>query len=293
MHGCSRPAATSSMRHWHRQTRHRIYVTNEGKEVKVNRLYEEAGLLEDGTIMVDPENPVPNPHLGPLERRVSITFEEGLAMDTVDQEAMSYWFTEPAQGWQTEKRRLRKAEGVPVDDDFDEFRHAASSTSGRKALENVTRGDILPGTVVEQLLHHGLRVDVGCEADALVPMRGIQLWKSAAAKGCLPNVGDRIEVRVVSVAGDPLFRFPLVAAPLDEALASVIPSAEEYTPALDLRDVPVSRYEEVAKMSGRESTFGTQNVLVVPDDMDVLSGKEDFVLSEEDVLLFDSIVSDL
>lgn len=277
----------------------------------MNKLYDEAGLgaSDADSILVDPTNPVPHPELGPLERRVSITFEEGLALDTIDKEAMQYWFTEPAQGWQTEKRRLRKARGVPVDDSFDEFRHGvstsgatdassssrtfpiSSSTSGRNALTNTSKGDILPGTVVEQLLHHGLRVDVGYEADALVPMRGIELWKAAAASGCLPGIGDRVEVRVVSVNEDPLFRFPLVVAPVDEALAAIIPSAEEYKPSLDLRDVPISRYEEVAKLSGRE--YSTQNVLVMPDDADELPSKEELVLSDEDIQLFDSIVSDL
>eukprot|EP00889_Picochlorum_renovo_P006604 jgi/Picre1/33634/NNA_001114.t1 len=65
---------------------------------------------------LDPENPVPNPELGPLERRVSVTFEEGLALDTVDKEAMEYWFTEPPQGWSTEKRILKKVQGFPVDE---------------------------------------------------------------------------------------------------------------------------------------------------------------------------------
>lgn len=283
-----RYSGSVSSTYTHRNMRTRLRVTNEGREVKLNKLYEEAGVSLEDHVVVDPENPVPNPELGPLERRVSITFEEGLAMDTIDKEAMAYWFTEPPQGWQTEKRKLRKARGVPVDESFDEFRHGRSDVSGRKALGEFRRGDILPGTVVEQLLHHGLRVDVGCEADALIPMRGIELWRKTA----VPAIGDRVEVRVVMINDDPLFRFPLVVAPMDEALAAAIPSAEEYKPALDLRDVPISRYEEVARKSGRE--YGSQKVLVMPDHVtDVVPTKEDIVISDDEIHLFDSIVEDL
>ncbi len=273
----------------HRRLYSRLNVTNEGREVKLNKLYEEAGLTLEDHVVVDPENPVPNPELGPLERRVSITFEEGLNLETIDKEAMHYWFTEPPQGWQTEKRKLRKAHGVPVDESFDEFRHTGSDVSGRRALGDVRKGDILQGIVVEQLLHHGLRVDVGCVADALIPMRGIELWRSVT----VPDIGDRVEVRVVMTSEDPLFRFPLVAAPMDEALAAAIPSVEGYKPSLDLRDVPISRYEEVARLSGRE--YGSQKVLVMPDDqlMGRVSEKEEFVISDEEIHLFDAIVEDV
>jgi hypothetical protein len=120
-------------------------------------------------------------------------------------------------------------------------------------------------------------------------MRGIETWKAAA----VPEVGDRVEVRVVATNDDPLFRFPLVAAPMDEGLAGAIPSAEEYRPSLDLRDVPISRYEEVARLSGRE--YGSQKVLVMPDNQvtNRVSEKEEFVISDEEIQLFDSIMDDL
>lgn len=52
--------------------------------------------LEDPDyIWVDPDNPIPHPELGPLERRVSLHYEEALFMDEVDPEAMQYWFTCP------------------------------------------------------------------------------------------------------------------------------------------------------------------------------------------------------
>lgn len=35
---------------------------------------------------------------GPLERRVSTTFEEGLLSDHIEPDAMEYWFTEPEGG---------------------------------------------------------------------------------------------------------------------------------------------------------------------------------------------------
>jgi hypothetical protein len=269
----------------------RLRVTNEGREVRVQKLFEEAGYDEEGDyIVVDPENPVPNPELGPLERRVSVTFEEGLALETIDKEAMDYWFTEPVQGWQTGKRKLRKAQGVPVEDMFDDFRHP--NNSGRKMLGDLRLGDVLSGTVVEHLLHHGLRVDVGSESDALIPMRGINLWKSVCSRGYLPEVGDKVEIVVTAVHNSDLFRFPLQAAPADEQFAALIPLPEDYKPPLDLRDVPISEYENVAKHTGRE--YSTQNVLVMPDDVDDrMPDNEDLDVTDEELKLFDSIVADL
>lgn len=267
-----------------------VKVTNEGKEVRVKHLYQEKGVDDDSEyIIVDPQNPVPNPELGPLERRVSVTFEEGLALDTVDTDAMNYWFTEPSQGWQTEKRKLLKANGVPVDDIYEDFRHDSSE---RKPLSDLQLGDILVGRVVEQLMHHGLRVDVGAGADGLIPLKGIKYWKRLEDSGFLPTVGDTIEVEVYAIREDPVFRFPLQVAPVDEKLSSILPPPEEHKPPLDLRDVPLNRYEEVARLSGRD--WGTQKVLVAPADIeDVMTGTEEMEISEEDIALFDSIVSEL
>ncbi len=267
-----------------------VNVTNEGKEVRVKHLYQEKGVDDESEyIIVDPQNPVPNPELGPLERRVSVTFEEGLALETVDKDAMEYWFTEPTQGWQTEKRKLQKANGFPVDDIYEDFRHA---TSDRKPLSSLQLGDILVGTVVEQHMHHGLRVDVGADSDGLIPLKGIEYWKRVEDSGYLPAVGDNIEVEVYAIREDPVFRFPLQVAPVESNLASILPPPEEHKPPLDLRDVPLSRYEEVAQLSGRD--WGTQKVLVAPADIDdVMIGTDDMEISEDDIALFDSIVSEL
>ena len=46
-------------------------------------------------IVVDPQNPLPNPQLGALERRIGLPYEEALFANDVDAEAQEYWFTEP------------------------------------------------------------------------------------------------------------------------------------------------------------------------------------------------------
>jgi uncharacterized protein YrzB (UPF0473 family) len=270
-----------------------VNVTNEGKEVRVKKIFEENALEEDSEyIIVDPENPVPNPELGPLERRVSVTFEEGLALDTIDKDAMQYWFTEPPQGWQTEKRKLKKAHGIPVEDNIDDYRHK-DRAGNRTPLSEIRIGDILTGTVVEQSMYHGLRVDVGAEVDGLIPIRGIEMWKAVEKSGHLPNIGDAIAVEVYAIREDPVFRFPLQIAPTNDKLSSMIPPPEEHKPPLDLRDVPISRYEEVAQISGRD--WGSQKVLVTPADIEdvVIKEGDAFEISQEDLDLFDSIVAEL
>lgn len=77
-------------------------MTNEGREVKIKHDWSvhepRAGEEDDEYVWVDPQNPVPRPEEGPLERRVSLPYEEALFLDEVDHEAMQYWFTEPKGG---------------------------------------------------------------------------------------------------------------------------------------------------------------------------------------------------
>lgn len=222
-------------------------VTNQGKEMRVAKLLEEAGLTDDSVIVLDPDNPVPNPELGPLERRVSTTFEDGLVQEEVDLEAMAYWFTEPPEGWSNEKRRLKKAPVVATDE-ADEVRHA--DVEGRRPLTDFKEGDILTGTVVKQMLHHGIQVDVGAAVDGLICVSELEAWRALGAAA--PELGEAVECVVAAVRHDPIFRFPLQLMPAAPALARRVPPAATHLPPLDLREVSLAQLPDVAARSGRE-----------------------------------------
>ncbi len=46
-----------------------------------------------------PQYQIPNPELGPLEKRVSATYVDGLLSGEISLEDGEYWFTEPAGAW--------------------------------------------------------------------------------------------------------------------------------------------------------------------------------------------------
>ena len=68
-----------------------VRVTNEGREMddeemeKFNKEYMNLG----------PQWQIPNPELGPLEKRVQTTWVEGLLSGDISLEDSEYWFTEP------------------------------------------------------------------------------------------------------------------------------------------------------------------------------------------------------
>ena len=227
-------------------------VTNQGKEMRVAKLLEEAGLADDDYIVIDPDEYGPDPHLGPLSRRVSTTFEEGLTQEEVDPEAEKYWFTIPEGGWDQEKKKLRKPQ-VVVTDDIDVLRHDTDTPegAGRTPLSALQVGDILQGVVVKQMLFHGFQVDVGAEADALIWCSQLNAW-TALPKDAIPEIGDPIEIEVVAIRQDPIFRFPLQAMPTDSRLAAALPAPELHEPPLDLREVKLSEMPDIARRSGRE-----------------------------------------
>lgn len=261
-----------------------LHVTNQGKEMRVTKLLEDAGVVEDDHIIVDPENPIPNPELGPLERRVSTTFEEGLIQEEIDTEAMKFWFTEPEEGWNQEKRRLKKAQVIPSDD-VDEFRHA--DTTNRRPLTDFQPGDILRGTVVKQMLYHGFQIDVGAESDALMWISQLEEWQRLGQDA--PEIGDSIEVVVHAVRDDIIFRAPLQVMPTDPQLVALWPDAEDHIPPLDLRNVTLAELPDVAKRSGRK--WEPQTVIVPFRDNPVgKAAHEEWEVTEEQLLEMDDIV---
>lgn len=50
----------------------------------------------DPDIIEIDQKQIPEPHLGPLERRVELTYEEALFAEDISIEDTQYWFTEPA-----------------------------------------------------------------------------------------------------------------------------------------------------------------------------------------------------
>jgi hypothetical protein len=252
--------------------------------MRVAKLLEEAGLVEDDYIIVDPENPIPNPELGPLERRVSTTFEEGLVQEEIDTEAMKFWFTEPEAGWNREKRRLKRAQ-VIASDDIDEFRH--TDLTNRRPLTDFNVGDILRGTVVKQMLYHGFQIDVGAEADALMWISELEEWQRLGDD--TPEIGDSIEVVVHAVRHDTIFRMPLLVMPTDPELVAVWPNPDHHVPPLDLRTVTLAEFPDIAKRSGRK--WEPQAVIVPFRDNPM--GKtpaEEWTVTEEELLEMDDIV---
>lgn len=256
--------------------------------MRVGKIVKEEGLEDDDYMIVDPENPVPNPHLGPLERRVSTTFEEGLEQEEMDLEAMSYWFTEPPEGWKSGKRRLKKAKTIPTEE-FDEVRHVGDAARERRPLAEVRPGDVLQGTVVKQMLHHGIQVDVGAEADGLIPLTELEQWRALGAKAT-PEIDDIIEVVVYAVRPEPIYRFPLQLVPADPELAARMPAPEEHVPPLDLREVTLSQYGAVAELTGRK---WAPVKVIVPPAREQESTWMEIEYTEEEMLRFDDIAAGL
>jgi hypothetical protein len=242
-------------------------VTNEGREMRDPAVIKGSPLDEDANyIVVDPQNPLPHPQLGALERCIGLPYEEALFADEVDAEAQEYWFTEPegelatamdcsparaargrrnagwtgvdvacvccrglrrcctlaapaptrlphaprrlcpraAGGWNSEKVRLRKLQPQTVAEE-DVVAHSGADAAGRTPLTAVREGQVLQGTVVAQLLHHGAQVDLGAEYDGILPCQDEQ-WEEA---GELLQVGRQVQVTVHRVRDPRLFRFPI------------------------------------------------------------------------------------
>lgn len=195
-------------------------------------------------MVVDPENTFWNrPELGPLERRVALTFEEGLFEEEIDTEAMEYWFKEPPGGWETGPKKLRKVPAEPWE--YDTVDHPGE---GRLALGQLREGEVLQGTVVKTMLYHGAQIDIGAEYDGMIPIRETEGWAPVMED---IDVGTSLEVKVYKIRDPSLFRFPIQLVPTDPQLAAKLADPSLWEAPMDLRECTLPLLE-LSRLSGRE-----------------------------------------
>lgn len=260
--GGAPPAAATAPRFQHRRRGPApARVTNERREINDPAVLKGTDLDPDdaGWVTVDPENPLPNPQLGDMERAIGLPYEEALFLDDVDAEAQAYWFTEPEGGWQTEKLRLRRMEEVPAQEAEaeDEFRHTGADAVGRAPLSELREGAVVEGEVVANILYHGAQVDIGAAWDGLLPIAEEQ-WPEV---GTSLAPGTRVQLRIHRVRDDQLFRFPIQLAAVDPALAEVVMPPEEHKPPMDLRVLTMPP-EEIAERSEGLRTWTADKVFL-------------------------------
>jgi len=253
-------------------------ITNAGSELKLREGNpDDDGVelveLPDGTwaprvalyekyVDLGPQYQVPDPEKGPLERRVSTQFLDGLFSDEINLEDEAYWFTCPPEGWDIEHKVLLKATEVDFPRAQQGLRPADEpSAATRRPLLSLQIGEVLEGTVCGMAWTTGVHVDVGSRYNGLLPVKSEYFAWTRGLQGKL-RMGDSCRVRVAKIIDAPLCRFPLVLEIVDEPeMVDAFVPIEEYTGAFDLRGAPDAK-------SRRGGLSGTELAQV----MDSLTG---------------------
>lgn len=206
-------------------------ITNEQIELKDMGLTTE----EQDEYMELSQLQIPNPELGPLEKRVSAQFEEAIFTEEISQDDAEYWFNEPEGGWNMEPERVKKALEVETT-----FVSAENFGDGRTKLADLKEGTVLTGTVTSLMLYHGIQLDLGAEYDGLVPVPtpdpadSDTIWHRGLREEA--DIDTQLEVRIFKVRDPQYFRWPiqleLISLP---SLAEELPPPESHRPAMDLR----------------------------------------------------------
>eukprot|EP00931_Biecheleriopsis_adriatica_P062092 TRINITY_DN37384_c0_g1_i1.p1 TRINITY_DN37384_c0_g1~~TRINITY_DN37384_c0_g1_i1.p1 ORF type:complete len:653 (+),score=171.41 TRINITY_DN37384_c0_g1_i1:63-2021(+) len=132
----------------------------------------------------------------------------------------------------------------------------------RLSLESLSVGQTLPGHVVALSLLDGLRIDVGAEVDALVPVSlhsGVALF---VKEKC--SLGAEVEVEVEEVNSEETRRFPLVCS----LVRPTWPEATDPNKGRSLRLSPMSASMDVACRADSLTMPELDDWLPESDDLD-------------------------
>lgn len=93
-----------------------------------------------------------------------------------------------------------------------DVRLVAAGSKSRTPLDNLKVGQMVPGTVVGVSLHEGIRIDIGAEVDAMVPLK---LYGHAGEVGTKFPLGSKVELTLLEIYAGPhasARRFPLIGS---------------------------------------------------------------------------------
>ncbi|DBA70393.1 TPA: hypothetical protein ACH3X2_011808 [Trebouxia sp. C0005] len=229
-------------------------VTNTGEEMRDPETWAN---FDPDIIEVD-QHQIPEPELGPLERRVESTFEEALFSDDISLADTEYWFTEPPGGWNQEKKILRKATVIPNED-----ASAKHFGEGRLASTDLQEGQELTGTISRCMLYHGAQIDIGADYDALVPIKE-EHWVEEVHEAM--QLFTEVRVKVHKIVQSPICRFPIIVELVSPDLEGLLPDVSDYQPVFNL--CGQSDIEVAKELTGREYTPTKYWLDTTPDSGD-------------------------
>jgi len=93
-----------------------------------------------------------------------------------------------------------------------DVRLVAAGSKSRMPLDNLKVGKTVFGTVVGVSLHEGIRIDIGAEVDAMVPLK---LYSHTAEVGTRFPLGSKVELKLLEIYTGPhasARRFPLIGS---------------------------------------------------------------------------------
>ncbi|GMH40319.1 hypothetical protein BSKO_08223 [Bryopsis sp. KO-2023] len=211
-------------------------------------------------VTVQPDHMLLGPDETPLEQRVSLDVATAMKSDDVDPAASDYWFSTPEGGWNSEPQRYKKVKETPG-----YFANAKNSGENRIPLSKFEPGQVLEGEIVEIWLHHGARVDIGCEYDGLIFVQE-EIWSDLSLQKKLWP-GEKVKVKVYKTYNPEIFRWPIHLEVLQPDIMHLLTPPETWPTPCDLTG---KSFEEAMRLSGRPDP--TVNAML-PEHEDELTEK--------------------
>jgi len=235
--------------------------------------------------MPDPDDfELPEPP-GYPEVVIEKTAAEALAEDTVSQEEINFWFTEPEGGWPTKKtEEEEEPQSIEGTRDMGQ-RHTEEEedvviggvtvgAKDRMPISSLQVGQVLDGKISGLHLYLGVAVDVGAEFDGIVPIMHDWEWME-------PYEGERtlrdvlqvdtdVKVRVAAIYMDEIFRFRFRLEMLEPDLLQVYPDLSPVPHDWHAPIVLEGEYDidDIVERTGRPHVEVMYKLDVLPEEND-------------------------
>lgn len=228
---------------------------------------------------------------GPLERKVSRTFEDAIFDERISLEEMEFWFNP------SEPDEQEYLEYIPEDLEENPFMVADNPGESRTSLAELQVGAVVRGRVTEVHVYHGLKVDIGAEYDAVVPIEKDAFTEMGKA-GEIPDIFGRlfrreVDVRLAQIHDPRRFRWPVVASLQGDYNIPGLIDATTYEVPIFL--FPGDELTEVAKETGRpyEPLKFYGDLQRAEPDIEDLEGNTPPTEEEEMLAIMDDLTYDI